>query len=363
MVGTDMSQHPHDLHAAITVERDEGFTLDVDVRFDAGMTTALLGPNGSGKSTFIGALAGLLSATTGKISFGDRTLDEPAAGVFVPTEQRRSGVVFQKYLLFEHLDVLDNISFAASVSGTAKSEARSAAQRWVDSFELSGLESRTPSQLSGGQAQRVAIARALASEPNFLLLDEPLAALDVETKGSLRQLLRRHLDEYPGPRVLITHDPVDAFLLADRVVIIENGYLTQQGSPAEIAQRPATPYAAALAGLNLLSGTNSGGTVTLDDSDRVLATADTQTEGQVHVTIKPNAIALHSSEPEGSPRNSWKTTIATIEAMGDITRVTLDAPLRLNVDITPGAATAMDLHVGSDVWASVKATEVMVNRS
>lgn len=347
----------------MTIERSDGFTLDVDIRLHAGMTTALLGPNGSGKSTLIEALAGLIGAQTGSITFGDVTLDDPAADLFVPTEERRAGVVFQRYLLFEHLDVLDNISFAAAASGASKAEARAGAQRWVDSFGLAGLEGRKPSKLSGGQRQRVAIARALASNPDFLLLDEPLAALDVETKGSLRQLMGTHLTDYPGPRLLITHDPVDAFLLADRVVVIEDGRVTQQGTPAEIAQRPATPYAAALAGLNLLVGTNTGGTLTLEGSTSGLATADTQTEGPVHITIKPNAIALHDSQPGGSPRNSWATRIATIEAMGDITRVTLDAPLRLNVDITPAAASAMDLHPGREVWASVKATEVNVSYS
>ncbi len=363
MVGYHMSSQPHDLHANITVSRNDGFTLDIDMALRAGETTVLLGPNGAGKSTLIEALAGLVNIDSGTISHGQRTLDDTAAGVRVPADQRRAGVVFQRYLLFEHLDVVDNISFALSVSGASKATSRAAAQTWVDGFDLAGLETRKPSQLSGGQAQRVAVARALASKPDFLLLDEPLAALDIETKGSLRRMLHRHLEDYHGPRLLITHDPIDAFLLADRVIIIEDGHITQQGTPAEIARRPATPYAAALAGLNLLSGTNTAGALTLDGTEQALATSNTRTSGPVLVTIKPSAIALHDGKPEGSPRNSWATTIATLEGSGDITRVTLDAPLRLSVDITPGAATSMDLQPGRQVWASVKATEVIVNRS
>ena len=355
-----MSDAPQDLHAAFGLSRD-GFNLKVDIDLCAGVTTALLGPNGAGKSTLVECLAGIVAADSGSITFADRVLDDPGSGVFVPPEKRRAGVVFQRYLLFEHLDVLDNIGFAKAVGGTAKAEARRSAQKWVESFDLVGLELRKPSQLSGGQAQRVAVARALASEPDFLLLDEPLAALDIETKGDVRRLLRDRLADYPGPRLLITHDPIDAFLMADRVVILEGGRVTQQGTPAEIAQKPATPYAAALVGLNLLVGTNAGGVLTLDDSGQALATSDMQTEGPVLVTISPNAIALHDSQPGGSPRNSWKTAIATIEGSGDITRVTLDAPLPLNVDITPGAATSMGLHPGREVWASVKATEVFVN--
>ena len=349
------------LTANVTVRRDSDFVLDVDLELQAGKTTALLGPNGSGKSTFVAAVAGLVPIDSGMISLGSRVLDDPSSGVFVAPELREAGVVFQKYLLFEHLDVLDNISFAASTRGVAKAEARSQAQAWVDSFELGGLETRRPSQLSGGQAQRVAVARALAAKPAMLLLDEPLAALDVETRGVLRRLLRRHLEQYEGPRLLITHDPVDAFLLADSVVIIENGRVTQQGPPEQIAQRPATPYAAALAGLNLLVGTNSGGVVALSDSELSLATSDTQTSGSVIVTIAPNAIALHATEPHGSPRNSWETSVATIENSGDIVRITLGGPLSLNVDITPGAAKSMELAPGHQVWASVKATEVFVN--
>ena len=358
---TRIATPPGDINARVLVRRDDGFVLDVDLRLEAGVTTAILGPNGSGKSTLVNAIAGLLAIDEGTIRLGDEVLDDPRAGVFVPPQHRQAGVVFQKYLLFEHLDVTENILFAATVKRIATSDIRKSVHGYIDSFGLSGLESRKPSELSGGQRQRVAIARALSSIPKLLLLDEPLAALDVETKGNLRKLLNEHLAYFRGPRLLITHDPVDAFLLADRIVILENGRITQQGPTSELAQRPATPYAAALAGLNLLVGTNAAGTLTIENSEQLLATADTQTTGPVLITINPNAIALHESQPHGSPRNSWSTRVVSVEGTGDVVRVTLAAPIPLNVDVTPGAIEAMGLTPGQVVWASVKATEVFVN--
>ena len=352
---------PSDLHAHVVVRRDGGFVLDVELHLPAGTTTALLGPNAAGKSTLLRSIAGLIPLDEGTVRLGESILDDPGADIFVPPQDRRAGVVFLKYLLFEHLDVEANVLFAATVRHGATSDVRRMAQGLIEALELSGLESRRPSQLSGGQRQRVAIARALASMPKMLLLDEPLAALDLETKGNLRRLLGEHLDDFRGPRLLITHDPVDAFLLADSIAILENGRITQVGPSAEVARRPATRYAAALAGLNLLMGENSGGTLSIDDSEQTLATSDTQTNGPVLVTINPNAIALHESEPHGSPRNSWATSISSIEGTGDIIRVTLEAPLPLNVDVTPAAVEAMDLAPGQRVWASVKATEVSVN--
>ena len=350
------------VQAAFRVRRGD-FELDVDIDLAPGSTTALLGPNGSGKSTLVAALAGHLPISEGKITFADTVVDDPVARAFVPAQDRNVGVVNQRYLLFEHLSVADNIGFAQSVRGASKEQSRGNAQKWIDALELGGMGERPPSELSGGQQQRVALARALASDPKVLLLDEPLAALDVQTKGSLRLLLKKTLEDFAGPRLLITHDPVDAMFLADRVLIIEDGKITQSGSTADLAQRPATPYAASLAGLNLLGGHNDGGSLTLDESEQMLATSDTQTTGRVLVTINPNAIALHASEPDGSPRNSWETTIATVEGSGDITRVTLNGPLALNVDVTPGAIESMNLGPGTRVWASIKATEVFVHPS
>lgn len=348
------------LDAHIVVRRGDTFTLDVSLAIEPGTTDALLGPNGAGKSTTIDALAGLVPLDEGRVTLAGRTIDDPERGVFVPAEARRVGVVFQNYLLFDHLTVLDNIAFGPASRGTPRRRAQQAANRWIDLFDLGDLERRRPRQLSGGQAQRVALARALAAEPDLLLLDEPLAALDVTTRSQLRRGLARHLASFPGPRLLITHEPTDAFLLADRIHIIEAGRLTQSGTPDGIRLHPATPYVADLAGTNLLTGTNDHGALTLDDHPQTLRTADTHTNGPVLITIHPTAISLHRDRPHGSARNTWSTAITAVEPLGDTTRIVLGAPLPLAADITPDGAAALGLVPGQSTWVSIKATEIAV---
>lgn len=350
------------LEAHIVISQGESFTLDIELAIAAGETVALLGPNGAGKSTTVDALAGIAPLDSGRLALDGRVLDDPQADVFVAPEDRRIGVVFQDYLLFDHLSVLDNVMFGPLTSA-AKSEARARADHWLELLNLGDLAGRRPTQLSGGQAQRVALARALATNPALLLLDEALAALDVGTRSELRRVLARHLQEFAGPRLLITHDPTDAFLLADRIAILENGRITQIGSAEDIRRRPATAYGAALGGTNLLTGSNSRGVLTLDAHDHQLQTADTSITGEVLITIHPTAIALHRSQPSGSPRNTWCSIVESVEPLGDTTRITLAAPLPLGVDITPAATAALDLTPGAEVWASVKATEIAVSPS
>jgi molybdate transport system ATP-binding protein len=348
------------LRAHVVVRRP-GFTLDIDLEVEPGTTAALLGPNGAGKSTTVEAIAGIVAIDDGRIELAGRLLDHPASKRFVPADHRRIGVVFQQYLLFEHLDVLDNVAFGPAVNGSSRRQARARARAWLERLDLTKLAKRRPRQLSGGQAQRVALARALATEPAALLLDEPLAALDITTRSRLRRVLAAHLAEYPGPRLLITHEPADAFLLADTIHVVEDGRLTQSGRPAEIRRHPATPYVAALAGRNLLAGTNSNGTIILDGHSLDLHTADTHTNGPVLVTIAPNAVALHPERPHGSPRNAWSTAVDAVESLGEVNRITLGDPLPLLVDVTPAATSALDLVPGLPIWASIKATEISVS--
>lgn len=348
------------LEAQLVARRGDAFTLEFELAIEPGSTAALLGPNGAGKSTTVEVLAGLLPLDEGHIMLGGRVLDDVETGVFVPPELRRVGVVFQQYLLFEHMSILDNIAFGPLSAGRSRRDARHRAGEWIDALDLSDLRERRPRELSGGQAQRVALARTLASEPDLLLLDEPLAALDVTTRSQLRRVLADHLGDYRGPRLLITHDPTDAFLLADRIHILESGRLTQSGTADDIRRRPATRYAAALAGTNLLAATNSSGTLTLKEHTHVLQAADAHTNGAVLVTIHPTAVSLHSDQPHGSPRNTWLTSVESIEPLGETTRVTLGDPLPLGVDITPAATEALALRRGSHIWASIKATEIGV---
>ncbi len=348
------------LEARFRLSRSEAFRIDVDLSIPGGKTVALLGPNGAGKSTAVGAIAGLLPIDSGRITLAGVILDEPATGLYVPPESRRVGVVFQDYLLFPHLTVGENVAFGLRSRGVSRAEAGTRAEGWLERLELDGLGLRKPSELSGGQAQRVALARALVIEPDLLLLDEPLSALDVTTRVELRRVLDRHLDAFAGPRLVITHDPTEAFLLADEVHIIENGAVTQSGSPDDIRLRPRTPYAADLAGSNLVHGEASDGAV--DIGGHLLHITGHDIGGDVLLTIRPSAISVHRARPEGSPRNVWETSIGLLERLGERTRMRIGPPLPLTVEVTTEAADTLPLREGDAVWVAIKATEIGVEQ-
>ena len=344
--------------------RNSDFSIDVALDVATGTTTALLGPNGAGKSSILAAIAGLAEPPAQSqitIELADRVLEDTRRGIWTPPEQRRIGVVFQEHRLFEHLDVVDNVAFGPRSAGTRTPEARRTARTWLDLIGLRHLEHRRPAELSGGEAQRVAIARTLAAEPDVLLLDEPLAALDVATRSEVRRLLRDQLAAFAGPRLLVTHETSDAFLLADRLLILERGRITQAGTPDEIRRSPATPYVAALTGTNLYAGVAALGTVELNDHAHTFTITDTTITGDVLLSVHPTTVSLHLERPSGSQRNTWESTVELVEPLGDIVRITLDAPLPIAVDVTPGAVESLGLRPATTVWAAVKATEVSVS--
>ncbi|MGV3713232.1 ABC transporter ATP-binding protein [Pseudolysinimonas sp.] len=216
------------------------FNVVAAFELPAGRVLGIVGPNGAGKSSTLAAVAGLVAAQ-GSVRLGDRELLES------PAERRGVGVVFQDLLLFPHLSVRDNVAFAQRVRLGGWRPARAAAQPWLDRLDLTALADRDPSALSGGQAQRVALARALASEPDVLLLDEPMAALDVEVRDEVRADLARHLREFGGPAIVVSHDRSDAEVLADELLVVEQGRIVQRGTLAELAAAPATPWIARFA--------------------------------------------------------------------------------------------------------------------
>jgi molybdate transport system ATP-binding protein len=342
------------LTADLVIHRGQ-FRLEAALGVAAGEVLALLGPNGAGKSTALRALAGLLPLDGGRIALGGAVLDDPARNAFVPPERREIGVVFQDYLLFPHLSTLDNVAFGLRCRGERRGSARASAAAWLDRVGLAGLHAHRPRQLSGGQAQRVALARALAVHPRLLLLDEPLAALDAHTRPEVRAELRRHLADHDGATVLVTHDPLDAMVLADRIVVLEHGGVVQRGDGAEITRRPRTPYVARLVGLNLHRGVADGHAVTLDGG-AVLFAADA-VQGPAFVAFSPAAVALFRARPDGSPRNLWPARVDGLERHGDNLRVHLDGAVPAAADVTPAAAAELDLAMGAAVWAAVKATE------
>jgi molybdate transport system ATP-binding protein len=226
-----------------------GFDLDLELDVAAGETAVLVGPNGSGKSTLVEALAGLLPLERGRVALDGRVLEDCAAGVRLPPQQRDIGVAFQGLHLFGHLSVRDNVAFGLIARGQRWREAREAVAPWLERFELSSLARRRARELSGGEAQRVALARALAPRPTLLLLDEPLSALDVARRPRLRQLLREVLAEQSSVRLVITHDAEEALALADRLWVLEEGRIVASGTIDELARAPATPYVSSLLGL------------------------------------------------------------------------------------------------------------------
>ncbi|MFE9017137.1 ABC transporter ATP-binding protein [Streptomyces sp. NPDC007808] len=337
------------LDARLVVERG-AFRLDVALTVAPGEVVALLGPNGAGKTTALRALAGLTPLSGGRLRLDGTDLDR------TPPESRPVGVVFQDYLLFPHLTALDNVAFGPRCQGATKAQARAQAAEWLDRMGLAGHAGAKPRKLSGGQAQRVALARALATRPRLLLLDEPLAALDARTRLEVRAQLRRHLAEFEAVAVLVTHDPLDAMVLADRLVVVEDGRVVQEGSPAHIARHPRTDYIARLVGLNLYRGEAEGHTVRLETGPDI--TIAESLTGPVFVAFPPSAVTLHRDRPTGSSaRNLWHGEVAGMETHGDQIRADLAGKLPLAADLTTVAAAELDLHPGAEVWATVKATQ------
>ena len=333
--------------------------LEVDLEVRPGELVALLGPNGAGKTTVLRTLAGLAAIDSGRIVIDDIVVDDPTAGTWIAPEDRSVGFVFQNYLLFDHMTVVENVAFGLRARHVPKADARMCALSWLERVGLAEYADQRPRALSGGQAQRAALARALAPEPRLLLLDEPLAALDAGTRDAVRRDLRRHLATFPGMRVLVTHDPVDAYALADRVAILDGGRVVQTGTLAEVTAHPRSRYVADLVGVNLVAGTVSDGVLSTTTGARVVI-ADAA-PGPSFAVIRPHSIALvRDLQPGSSPRNVWAGTIDDIDRLGDRVRVGIVGVLPLTAEITVAALDALAMRPGDVVHASVKATDIEV---
>jgi molybdate transport system ATP-binding protein len=332
----------------VTVEQ---FRLQAAFSAEPGETIAVLGPNGAGKSTTVRSLTGLAPMDAGRIELGGRVLDDPAAKTFVLPHERSIGTAFQDALLFPHLDVRDNVGF-----GLDRSQRGSAVDALLERVGLAGFGARSVDGLSGGEARRVAIARALAGDPDLVILDEPFAGLDVGARAGLRKLILERRADSDAPWLLITHDPTEARILADRVVVLEAGQVTQVGTPSEVQAQPASRYVAELVGVNLFEGVARAGRVTVGSADVELTIVDSALTGEVRLTAPPESVALHASQPGGSPRNAWEARVAAVHRLGDLVRVHVDSPLPLVADVTPGAVTELDIAPGETVWVAIKAT-------
>jgi molybdate transport system ATP-binding protein len=345
------------LHAELAL-RLGTLDLEVAIRAGPGEVVAILGPNGAGKTTLLRALAGLLPIERGRVALDGRVIEDTAARVRLSPQRRGVGVVFQQHLLFPNLTAVENVAFGLRARGVPRHEAGSRARDWLERVGLDDQAAAKPGALSGGQAQRVALARALATDPALLLLDEPLSALDVDARRSVRQQLRRHLEAFAGPVLLITHEPLEAITLADRLVILEDGRIVQDDPPAVVARRPRSTWAARLVGLNHYRARAEGSKLTLASGATLTAAEAAHRPGDALVAIHPRAVALHPGEPAGSPRNTWLATIDALDIRDDQVRVHLDGPIPIVAQITAAALADLALTEGSTVWVAVKATEI-----
>ena len=340
------------LDARVILNRDS-LTLDVELQLQHGEVIAVLGPNGAGKTSLLHALLGWLELESGWIMVDGEVIDSPDTDSYVPPQHRPFGMVFQDGLLFPHMSVEKNILFGAGKDFNLKPLA--------ESLQASELLAKFPSELSAGERQRAAIARSLAARPKVLFLDEPFSALDIQGKRRGRSLLKEALAIGVSGCLMVTHDLVDAFTLADRVMIIEGGKLTQFDVPDRIRSRPGSEWIADLVGWNYYEGIGEGSVVTLPHGTTIF-TAQDDLDGPTSISINPASVSIFKSQPSGSPRNSWLSSIQNIEILGGRARVSLVGEIDICADITTVAANELRQSISSEVWVSVKATEVDTQR-
>ena len=330
--------------------------LAVDLQASGNEVVAVVGPNGAGKTTLLRALAGLAPIAEGRVEVNGVVMDDTSTGVHMPAHARPVGVVFQDYLLFPHLTALDNVAYGIRSRGNSKGRARQEAMTFLDRVGVADHAGSRPAQLSGGQAQRVALARALATQPALLLLDEPLAAIDVSARSVLRRELRSHLAGAAGVRIVVTHDPLDAMAMADRLVVLEDGRITQSGPLEVVTARPRSPWVARLVGLNLYRGSIAGSGLTMPGGHVLQVASDLA--GPAFALVHPRGVGLHRRQPEGSPRNVWVGEVGGIDFEGDRVRVEVKGPIVVVAEVTPQASSELRLAEGGLIWVTIKATDI-----
>lgn len=350
------------LTATAELRRGE-FALSAELVAAPGEVLAVLGPNGAGKSTLLSVLSGLVVPDRGRVELGARAWLDTERDVRVPTHRRGVGLLAQDALLFPHLTAVDNVAFGPRAGGARKSAARASAERWLSEVDARDLAGRKPAQLSGGQAQRVALARALAAAPELLLLDEPLSALDIDAAPAMRALLHRVLREQNRPTVLVTHDVLDAVVLADRVLVLSEGRVVEEGPTREVLARPTAAFTARIAGLNLVTGTAEGGEVRCGRNMITGRGAEPVGDAEPAAAVfAPSAVAVHRTCPQGSPRNAVPVRLTGLEPRGDVVRLRAEFEgFALAADVTPAAVADLGLDVDERVWFVVKATEVAIH--
>jgi molybdate transport system ATP-binding protein len=334
--------------------------VDIDLTVLTGETLAILGPNGAGKSTLLDILAGLVRPDAGSAGLDGTVLFDlgpDGRTAWMPPFSRQISLMAQQALLFPRMTVLDNVAFGPRSAGAGRRESRRSAALWLERVEAAEFAGRKPTQISGGQAQRVAVARALAAGPRLLLLDEPMAALDVTVAPALRRLLRQVLAE--RTTILVTHDVLDAFTLADRVAVMKEGRIVEIGATRDVFERPRSGFTAALVGLNLITGTRTSSGLTTEAGLTLRATPrePIAAGAAVGATIPPGALTLETARTEDAGRDCVETSVLDLEPRGEFIRVSTGFAF---ADITPAAIANLDLVPGSPVWLSFSSRDLTV---
>ncbi|CAN5898393.1 N/A [soil metagenome] len=341
-----------------------GVSIRADLRWSADgfSITVLFGPSGCGKTTILRCLAGLERPERGRIRFGESLWFDAAGGVNLPPQRRGIGYLSQDYALFPHLSVARNIAYG--IGGVTGPERRRRVAELLDLLGLEGLGHRYPGQVSGGQQQRVALARALARRPRFLLLDEPLSALDAPTREHLRRGLRHCLSGFGTPTVIVTHDWVEAMALADHVVILDEGQVRQAGTVEEVFARPADLAVARIVGVETVVpawviGIDEGLATVEVGGTRLVALADGATVGQVYACIRAEEVLLKMGEvgPSSVP-NQVAGIVRSLSPEGPMIRVVLECGFPMTALVTRPAYKELGLHEGATITALVEAPAI-----
>lgn len=340
------------------------FELNISFSIEFGETLALIGPSGAGKTTILDLIVGFRQPDEGHIEVGGRVLFDSKQRINLPPEKRHLGYVFQDYALFPHLTVLQNVEYGMRARGMARDEIARRATETLRMLGIAHLAGVLPKRISGGESQRVALARALAAGGQVLLLDEPLAALDAQTRQMARGDLRKIIRSVRVAAVFVTHDYVDALAFGDRICVIDRGQVIQVGSQEDLLLRPKTKFVAEFMGVNFIHGVAES---TGDGRSRVLVngvevTTALQDPGEVFLAFSPSDVTLSSDRPSGSAQNVFPACVTGLLQLGGRIRVDLDAGFPLIAEVTPTSVARLKLQVGSRVYASVKATAIETYR-
>lgn len=342
---------------------DTSTRLDVDLDIDGATVVAVIGPNGAGKTTLLRTLAGLVDpGSDARVTVADQDVTDS------PPARRRIAYVPQQGALFPHLSVLGNVVYGLRAAGMRKSKAETIASKALERLEIDELANRSAATLSGGQTQRVALARALVIEPDVLLLDEPTASLDAVGRAEVQSVLRRHLRDFPGATLLVTHDPAEALTIASRILVLSHGRVVQDAIPDQLVRRPGSRWLARFLNLNAWTArVTDNGHIALDDGGHLSAPELPAPETAVLASVAPTAIMLFTAEPSASARNLWPARVTDLHTLGGRVRITLRAdeqgggPRHLVAEVTDDAV--RDLGIAPDVrlWVSVKATDLAIS--